>query len=892
MDEDSGPKFTIKKRKGPSKASSTKLSFNGGDQDDDDPTTRTLSNQPVGGGEEEEGSAVVIRNRGKKTPSGRSKQRESMTGGGGNKLSFGSSSTTNDLNTNKEEREDEETSFVKRSLNSLSTSTSPAASSKRSTTSGGLLRPSNLSQSIPSSGTAQTSNSIYSKEYLEQLKSSQLSAPPRPSSIGEEGGFDDLTMSKFGSNTNLDQDLSDSIPTSTAIAQAKLRREELRKTGQIQDDYISLSSTNTTVGLYSNKGGDSRLVREEDELGDGDEDLNQFTGSLDKIPLGRKANLDAAQKLKGEMGEMIQGVEEEVEEEDEEMKQWEEGQIRRGGTADRNRGGKENQNSTRKIYRPLPIPQSSTLPTLSSITSRLSQNLSTLESSHSLDLSSLNHFTHERQELDKQEEELRLEVEKTERKNRWFQDFKETVEIWCGFLDEKFPRLEEIEKEYLGIQREKFQIVSKRRIKHLSDDVSLFTGARVPTTQEKLFKIASPRAAATEEEEDQAMRNEQEEEEEEEEALEPRSFTRQSRRRERQERFETSTTNRSGGYPDYSGFSDPGYFSDSNLTPTQSQDLSTALDSLQTSLIDLFRDVKNPEFRDPNLTIKGKFQEWKNLWKEEYEMLFGSLGLSGVWEFWTRVEMASWNPFQIEELPKSGGAELSQWKWYQALSTYGHPEDQTEKEQEEAEVEETIDESTEVVNALVTSVLIPRLGQLAKESYDPLSSRQTISAIKLVDEISYSVEKDSQKFEGLIQSFLYRLRIEVQVSKLLLLPNLNQIFLPSLSYDPSTFQARKYFLLHNLKLLTSCIRWRRFMKSLRLHPLSEGEEEQEGERTNSFDELVTRELIGKVMLPLIEVGWSTSDGEKIGTKVLELLPKQGMLVPEALKRRLQGEQVQ
>ena len=91
------------------------------------------------------------------------------------------------------------------------------------------------------------------------------------------------------------------------------------------------------------------------------------------------------------------------------------------------------------------------------------------------------------------------------------------------------------------------------------------------------------------------------------------------------------------------------------------------------------------------------------------------------------------------------------------------------------------------------------------------------------------------------------------------------------------------------------------MKSLRLHPLSdledhESEEEGgEGERINTFDELVVRELIGKVMLPLIEVGWSTSDGQEIGEKVLEILSSKqggGIFVPDALKRRLQGEQVQ
>lgn len=142
------------------------------------------------------------------------------------------------------------------------------------------------------------------------------------------------------------------------------------------------------------------------------------------------------------------------------------------------------------------------------------------------------------------------------------------------------------------------------------------------------------------------MKNQEEEEEEDETELEPRSSTRQTRRRERQERFQSTTTTTTTT-TDSDSISDPGYFTDSTLSPSQSSDLSTALNLLQTSLVELFQDVKNPEFRDPNLTIKGKFQEWKNLWKEEYEMLFGSLGLSGVWEFWCRVEMASWNPFQV-----------------------------------------------------------------------------------------------------------------------------------------------------------------------------------------------------------------------------------------------------
>ena len=119
------------------------------------------------------------------------------------------------------------------------------------------------------------------------------------------------------------------------------------------------------------------------------------------------------------------------------------------------------QKNAKKVYRPMPsqlssspqalslvtdqrhfiraptVPNSSTLPSLSAVTSRLSLALSTLESSHTLDRASLDHSTHERQDLDKQERELRAEVEQTEKKSRWFDEFKETVEDWAAFLDEK-----------------------------------------------------------------------------------------------------------------------------------------------------------------------------------------------------------------------------------------------------------------------------------------------------------------------------------------------------------------------------------------------------------------------------------------------------------------------
>jgi GC-rich sequence DNA-binding factor len=59
------------------------------------------------------------------------------------------------------------------------------------------------------------------------------------------------------------------LPTSSSVAAAKHKRKLLRKTGgEIGDDYVSLSLTKRVdQGPHP----ESRLVREEDELGDADD---------------------------------------------------------------------------------------------------------------------------------------------------------------------------------------------------------------------------------------------------------------------------------------------------------------------------------------------------------------------------------------------------------------------------------------------------------------------------------------------------------------------------------------------------------------------------------------------------------------------------------------------
>lgn len=120
----------------------------------------------------------------------------------------------------------------------------------------------------------------------------------------------------------------------------------------------------------------------------------------------------------------------------------------------------------------------------------------------------------------------------------------------------------------------------------------------------------------------------------------PRSIVRTTRRAERERRF------RERARP--SGNNDGlGYDTDSELSAGDRSDLVEALTTAESDLASLFSDVKAPEFRDPNLVIRRRFEEWRQKYGEEYRMTFAGLSLAQVWEFWARVEMARWNPFEV-----------------------------------------------------------------------------------------------------------------------------------------------------------------------------------------------------------------------------------------------------
>ena len=126
--------------------------------------------------------------------------------------------------------------------------------------------------------------SMYSKEYLSELKASTPSRAPRVDDAtpegqngqsGEEGGLSAVARDKYASM--IVEDSTAGIPDAAAVASAKMKRQaavESAKRGVDSEDFISFGGGQ--IAVYDGEKGphpESRLMREEDEGGEGDEGM-------------------------------------------------------------------------------------------------------------------------------------------------------------------------------------------------------------------------------------------------------------------------------------------------------------------------------------------------------------------------------------------------------------------------------------------------------------------------------------------------------------------------------------------------------------------------------------------------------------------------------------------
>jgi len=166
--------------------------------------------------------------------------------------------------------------------------------------------------------------------------------------------------------------------------------------------------------------------------------------------------------------------------------------------------------------------------------------------------------------------------------------------------------LEKLEEEHLSLLKEKFDIVARRRKAEDEDDLSLFLG-----------HIPQPASE------------------------EPPGFSQQERSAARLIR---RTHLRQVG-ADLAA--EEGSSTDLSLSSDQEEDFELAITKLKEKGEGVLGDVRAGEFRDPSQGLGKWFGEWKDKYEDIYVGAWGGLGLVGAWEFWARLEIVGWNPFQV-----------------------------------------------------------------------------------------------------------------------------------------------------------------------------------------------------------------------------------------------------
>ncbi|KAG6905475.1 hypothetical protein DXG01_002492 [Tephrocybe rancida] len=659
----------------------------------------------------------------------------------------------------------------------------------------------------------------YDKAYLNELKASTPSSrpPPVPDPYDADMSMDvDEVSTMVIDGANLSEA---TIPTESSIKVAKERRERLRKTGTSgEDDYISLSvvrKADEPTGPHPS----SRLVREEDELGEGDDEFAEYTSAQERIALGKKSRKIEASKRRDAMKEMIA----DAEDEDEESAEWEQEQLRRGGhITSASRGSTPSK--TKEVYKPTPstisfaptflsltsqraVPSATPIPTLGPAISRLTEQLTRLTTSHATNIAALSALAKERAEVDEREAEMREMVGRAEDKRAWFESFKDWLEGVAGFLDEKFPLLEKLEEEHVSLLRERFEMINTRRRLDDEDDLSTIFGPLPPPPEPEVEEtdelgrvIPRPNSAAQKRE------------------------RREARARRRIARPPTKTEE------------EEGYSTDSSLPQHDQSAYADALKALKVRTKDVLADVRAAEFLDP---AKGRWDAWRSKYTETYVGAWGGLGVVSVWEFWVRLENVGWDCIENTR-------SLDSFKWYEGLYAYSRP---SIGDGDDGQGDLGPDE--DLVARMVATAVIPRLSMIIEGgALDPYSEIHVRRAVHLAEEVEASVESGNAKVQAAIS----------ETEALLAKFKAVQRGLPA--FDPEAIPARRRFLARRVKLLSNMLRWRKHT----------------GERYG-IGALIAR-LVEHAMIDVAESGWEVG-GEDMARTVVTLLPAE--LIPVGLK---------
>ncbi|KAI9734201.1 MAG: hypothetical protein M1834_002301 [Cirrosporium novae-zelandiae] len=211
----------------------------------------------------------------------------------------------------------------------------------------------------------------YSKDYLDQLKSSTPSTPKslRASETEQKGTNREIDIaSKFG--PSMDDTSASIIPSEAEIREKKERRARLAR----EQDFISLDDGEPQeISLFHRKKTETRLVRDDEDFAEG---FGEFVDD-GKISLSRKAKREQRRRHKEEMRQMIDDAEGSSDEDSDDS----DFQRKAAFEAAQTRSGMDGlqRDDDQATKRPRTPPKLTPLPTLSTCLERLQSTLTQIE---------------------------------------------------------------------------------------------------------------------------------------------------------------------------------------------------------------------------------------------------------------------------------------------------------------------------------------------------------------------------------------------------------------------------------------------------------------------------------------------------------------------------------
>ncbi|GAC99508.1 hypothetical protein PHSY_007110 [Pseudozyma hubeiensis SY62] len=607
-----------------------------------------------------------------------------------------------------------------------------ASTPKRSTP----LRPTSFQQQPldePHPSTSTLSSSLYTSKYLDELRSSTPTLPRSRAdspiaALGPGTRIEDPMLITQASRLALDDDSTlararfavdfahDAIPSERVIRAAKEKRAKLRAahaasaSTAVGDDFISLAPTSLEkydgTGVDSGPHPHSRLQREEDELGDGEDEFSEFTGATDRIPIGESQMKEMEARQRQEMYEAIRGDSDD-EMQDEEELEWEQAQLRRTQTT--NPVSRE-----ASPFRSAPIPAPTPLPSVGTCSTRLELTLRALEQSISSSKSVVESTGKELIALEEAERENKLDVVAVEEKAAWFDEMEAFVVSLARFMEEKVARVEEVETRAMELLVRRNRIVMRTRGRWIDGRLRMCLG------------IVPGKSAVIEFDEEKGD-------------------------------AEMDTGD---------GIGDEAQAVDAlqldTLPPADESSFALAQQEILTTLKTIFADTQAPEYLDPAattantgfdtdlhpLSVVSRFQEWRRAYREEYAQVWGGLSLAQIWEFYARVEVIPYSPFSSTTTRGwvGGAAAISRFRWFTGASDYAS---------RAVDGKEAVGGDDEVVETLMGNVLVKKLMGLTQGgAFSPWSAEEFGEAVEAVDLVQTVLGAGNARCEGLMESFL------------------------------------------------------------------------------------------------------------------------------------------